>query len=167
MSVATRELQMRCIERTTDSLVARYSGKETAIVRCPGAVPHDASVHLGRCTWRVIICIQPEHSLVADGRQAGILSAVRGPKRRQVRSRDTVRMKRSSGLQRMRVTVSRCPSSSLPTGCHVFVSYTRTTACSAVVDLHAVAIRSPACEAPMAMSCNGVDQQRCRGVLMG
>ena len=45
----------------------------------------------------------------------------------------------SSGLNAIRVTVRVWPASGCPTGCHVCVSYMRTTACSGVVALHAVA----------------------------
>lgn len=55
------------------------------------------------------------------------------------RSLDADKMYLSSGLNAMLVTVKVCPDRGSPTGCHLSVSYTRTTACSADVALHAVA----------------------------
>lgn len=58
----------------------------------------------------------------------------------QVLSLETDRTNLSSGLKATLVTVSVCPASGCPTSLKVLVSYTRTTACSGEVALHAVAI---------------------------
>ena len=75
------------------------------------------------------------------------------------RSRDAVKMYRSSGLNAIRVIVSECPASGEPKGrkeddvVDVVVVVRRTTACSAVVDLQDVARREPEWEEATAKSC--------------
>lgn len=61
-------------------------------------------------------------------------------------------MNRPSGLNAIRVIVNVCPASGGRICCHVVVSYSLMTACSAVVALQAVAIISPEGEAATVMS---------------
>ena len=61
-------------------------------------------------------------------------------KSRHVLSRETESNSLSSGLNAMRVIVRLWPASGCPIDCQVCVSYTRTTACSGDVALHAVAM---------------------------
>lgn len=68
-----------------------------------------------------------------------------------------------SGLNTIRVIVSVCPASGGKICCHVVVSYSRMTACSALVALHDVAIMSPDGELATAMSCGARQFQSMSG----
>lgn len=72
----------------------------------------------------------------------------------QERSRETVRINLSSGLNAIWVTVKEWPARGSPTGCQVVASYTRTTACSGVDALHALAIYLREFEVAKVMDCN-------------
>lgn len=73
---------------------------------------------------------------------------------RHERSRETVNIRRSSGLKAIRVIVKAWPAKGCPIVFQVEVSYRRTTACSALVDLHEVASILPSCEDATENSCH-------------
>lgn len=72
----------------------------------------------------------------------------------QERSRETVRINSSSGLNAIWVTVREWPARGSPTGCQVVASYIRTTACSGVDALHALAMYLREFEVAKVMDCN-------------
>lgn len=131
------------------------SGREYVALGRPGAIPDDAAVRLIGGNWEVPAC------LMRQRRDLRALCAALPPSScsrnsRQVRSRETERTCRSSGLNAMRVTVRLWPASGCPKGRQCVVSYTRITACSAEVALHAVATSRLEWETESVMDCTSV-----------
>lgn len=132
----------RCWKHYAHRFVSRCRGKcDVWILNCPCTVPNDSSVAFFSSkgwitTWRRFFpWALATHAL-------NILPSVTWNSL-HVRSRETDNIILSSGLNEIRVTVSVCPPRGSPTSFQSLVLYNRRTACSVVVDLHAVAIRVP------------------------